>query len=114
MPFLLKVLISVLLIAFASWLAGRQPVLAGFVIALPLVSMLAILFSYWEYRDMAKINQFATSILTAVPLSLVFFVPFLLNKWLKMNFLSTYFLGVVCLALAYFAHQLIFKAGLFR
>ncbi|MBI4372746.1 MAG: hypothetical protein HY585_03350, partial [Candidatus Omnitrophica bacterium] len=71
-----KILLSAVVIAFTSWLAGRKPALAGFIIALPLVSMLSILFSYWQYRDMEKINQFANSILIAVPLSLCFFVPF--------------------------------------
>ena len=114
MPFLIKVLISAILIAFASWLAGRQTILAGFIIALPLVSMLAILFSYLEYRDMGKVNQFAVSILVAVPLSLAFFIPFLLNKWFRMNFISTYLFGIACLALAYWGHQLIFRTNLFR
>lgn len=105
-----KMILSGVIIAGASWLAGRRPVLAGFVIALPLMSMLAILFSYLEYKDMGKINQFAVSILTAVPLSLLFFLPFFLNKWMKMSFGLTYLLGVVCIALAYFVHHLFFKA----
>ena len=114
MFFLVKILISAVLIAFASWLAGRQTILAGFIIALPLVSMLSIFFVYWEYRDMAKVNQFAGSILAAVPLSLLFFVPFILNKWLKMNFAMTYLIAIMCLAFAYFAHHLIFKSHLFH
>ena len=114
MFFLVKILISATLITFASWLAGRQTVLAGFVVALPLVSMLSILFSYLEYRDMEKINQFANSILTAVPLSLIFFIPFLLNKWLKMNFALTYLSAIGCLVVAYFVHHLIFKSSIFR
>ena len=114
MFFLTKIIISGVVIAFASWLAGRQSILAGFVVALPLVSMLAILFSYLEYRDMDKINQFAVSIFAAVPLSLLFFVPFLLNKWFKMNFALTYLSAIGFLAAAYLIHQLIFKTSLFR
>ena len=114
MWFLTKTIISALVIAFASWLAGKRPALAGFIIALPLVSMLAMLFSYWQYKDMVKINQFAESILVAVPLSLIFFIPFLLNKWLKMNFVSTYILALCCLAAAYFLHQMIFKSRFFK
>jgi len=105
----LKVLVSGTLIAFASWLAGRRPILAGFIVALPLVSLLSIIFSYLEYRDMNKLNEFAVSILVAVPLSLAFFIPFVLNKWLKMNFPLTLIAGLGCLALAYFLHSLIFK-----
>ena len=98
-----------MIITFASWLAGRKPVLAGFIIALPLMSMLSILFSYLQYKDMEKINKFSLSILLAVPLSLAFFVPFVLNRWFKMHFALTYFLGISCLALAYFIHSLIFR-----
>ena len=109
MGFILKALFSGMIIVFAAWLAGRKPILAGFLIALPLMSMLSILFSYLEYRDMTKINQYALSILAAVPLSLVFFIPFILNRWLKLSFPLTYGLAVACLALAYFAHSALFK-----
>ena len=114
MQFILKTLISGIVITFASWLAGRKPVLAGFIIALPLMSILSILFSYLEFRDMNKINQFAASILIGVPLSLTFFIPFILNKWLKMNFVPTYLLALGLLTGAYFLHQTIFKTEFFR
>jgi hypothetical protein len=110
MGFIVKTILSALIIAFASWLSGRKPVLAGFIIALPLMSMLAILFSYLEYRDMNKVNQFADSILVAVPLSLTFFIPFILNKWLKMGFVPTYLLAIACVFIAFFLHQFIFKS----
>ena len=102
-------MISGTIIAFAAWLAGRKPVLAGFIIALPMMSMLSMVFSYVEYRDMDKINQFAISILVAVPLSLAFFIPFILNKWIKLNFVYTYGIGIFCLVIAYSAHQMLFK-----
>ena len=114
MWFFVKTVLSGVVIAFAAWLAGRKPVLAGFIIALPLMSMLSIVFSYLEYRDMAKINQFAVSILAAVPLSLAFFIPFLVNRWFKLGFSLTYGLAVACLALAYLAHNTLFKSGVFR
>ena len=109
MIFAIKVILSGIVIAFASWLAGKKPVLAGFIIALPLASMLAIIFSYAQYKDMAKINQFAVSILVAVPLSLTFFIPFLLNKWLKLSFAWTYLFAIGCVLIAYSVHRLIFK-----
>ena len=109
MLFAAKILISSLLIAYSSWLAGRKPVLAGFIIALPLSTLLSLVFSYVEYRDMNKINQYALSILVAVPLSLAFFIPFILNKWLKMNFPVTLGLAIACLSAAYFIHTAIFN-----
>lgn len=114
MWFVTKTILSGIIIAFASWLSGKKPVLAGFIIALPLMSMLSILFSYLQYRDMTKINEFALSILVAVPLSLAFFIPFVLNKWLKMPFSLTYFLAVVSVALAYALHHFIFRTTIIQ
>ena len=111
---LFKTLLSGVVISFASWLSGRKPVLAGFIIALPLMSMLSILFSYLQYKDMGKINEFAASIIVAVPLSLTFFIPFLLNRWLKMSFPLTYGLAIAFVALSYLLHALIFKSQNFR
>ena len=107
--FIFKVIFSGLIIALASWLAGRHPVLAGFLIALPIMSILSIFFSYMQYRDMEKINQFARSIFIGVPISMTFFAPFILNKWLKMNFALTYLLALFCLAAAYAVHHMILK-----
>ncbi len=108
--FVFKVIMSAMIIAGTSWLSGKKPFLAGFLIALPLMSILAILFSYLQYRDMDKVNQFASSILVAVPLSLCFFIPFLLNRWLKMNFIMTFGAGLLLLAAAYFIQSWLFQS----
>lgn len=110
MFFAAKIFISAFIIAFASWLAGKKPILAGFIIALPLVSILSIILAYLEHHDMEKINQFAVSIFAAIPLSLLFFVPFLLNRWIKLNFTLSFSLGIVLLAGAYFIHSAILKS----
>ena len=110
--FLCKSLVSGFVIAFAAWLSGRKPALAGFLIALPLMSMLSILFSYLQYRDMDKVNEFALSILVGMPLSLAFFLPFVLNRWLKWSFPATYLSALGCLTAAFLLHRLIFKSAL--
>ncbi len=107
--FIAKILISGVIIAYTSWLAGRSPVFAGFIVAIPFVSLLSILFSYLEYRDMEKVNRFAVSILVAIPLTLSFFLPFFLNKWLKMSFPVTFAAAMGLLALAYWLQSQFMK-----
>lgn len=107
MFFVVKVLISGFIISFASWLAGKKPVLAGFIVALPLISLMSIVWSYWQYRDMQKVNEFAVSILVATPLSLAFFIPFVLNHWFRLNFVLTLALAIGFLFLAYLLHHAI-------
>jgi len=41
MEAIIKVFAAALIIAFTSWLSGKKPELAGFIIALPMVSILA-------------------------------------------------------------------------
>ncbi len=105
MVFAIRAVLAAALITFASWLSGKKPALAGFIIALPLTSLVSLVFSYWEYRDMDKLNAYARSILIAVPLSLVFFVPFLLNRWLKMSFGVTMLCAIALLLAAYLVHS---------
>ena len=52
--FCLKIFFSSLIISFASWLSFKKPQLAGFIIALPLISIIALAFSYLEHKDFEK------------------------------------------------------------
>ena len=111
MLFVVKTVVAGLIIAFTSGLASNRPVLAGFIIALPITSMISILFSYAEFRNMERINQFATAIFIAVPLSLIFFLPFLLNRWVKMNFPISFILGIVLVGLVYVIYAYLSKTS---
>lgn len=104
-----KIILSACIIAFASWLSGKRPELAGFIIALPLMSLLALAFSYSEYQNADASVRFAKSIVTAVPLSLLFFVPFLLAQRLNLGFWTLYAGGIALLAAGYFIHVWIMK-----
>jgi hypothetical protein len=48
--FAAKLILAATVIGYASWLSDKKPVLAGFIVALPLVSILALLFSYIEHK----------------------------------------------------------------
>lgn len=100
-----KIFVAALLISFVSWLSGKKGELAGFLTALPLTSMLALAFSQLEWRDSTNSVAYAKSIFVAVPISLLFFVPFLLAGNLKLGFWTCFLSGVFLLGLGYFAHR---------
>lgn len=110
MIFFLKIGLSASIIAFASWLAGKRPELAGFIVALPLATLLVLPFSHIEHQDPATSVRFAQSIFTAIPLSLLFFVPFLLASRLGWGFWGLYASGLCLLTLGYFLHRAIMGA----
>ena len=105
--FFAKVLFSAIVISFASWLSLKKPVLAGFIIALPLLSILSIAFSYAEHKDLDKTILFAKSIVIGIPASLTFFLPFFFAKALGLNFATTYCIALFFLVLGFIAHKLI-------
>ena len=103
--FLLKVLVSSILISTASYLSIKKPGLAGFIIALPIARMIALVFSYLEFEDKEKTFLFAKSILTGIPISLLFFVPFFFNKTFEMGFWFSWIIGILLIVLGFFIHK---------
>lgn len=103
--FALKVLVTVAVVVATSWLSGRSPAIAGFLVALPITSMLVLPFSRAEYADPAVAFALARSIFVAIPLSLTFFVPFLLAGRLGLGFWQAYAAGCGLLVGSYLAHR---------
>lgn len=107
MIFTLNVIISAAVIAFTSWLSGRRPELAGFIIAMPVATLIALVLSWFEHRDAQTTITFARSILLAVPVSYLFFVPFFLSDRLNLGFWECYLAGITLLGVGYFIHRAI-------
>lgn len=105
MPQLLNILLSAGIITGAAWLAKRNPSLAGFIIALPLATLITLPLAHFQSSDPVNSVAFAKSIFVAVPISLLFFVPFLLSDKLKLDFWVCYGVGLVLLAAGYFVHR---------
>jgi hypothetical protein len=113
LAFWINVLVAALAISLSSWLSGRSPGLAGFLVALPLASLLVLPMSYFEHGDPEAAVALARSIFVAIPVSLLFFLPFLFAGRLGLSFWQAYGLGVVALPLGFLAHRAIVE-GLLR
>ena len=102
---LLKVLAAAAVISFCSWLSGKRPELAGFIVAMPIATLIVLAFSQVEWEDTANTIRFAKSILVALPFSLLFFIPFLLADKLSFGFWECYGLGLALLIVGFFVHR---------
>lgn len=98
--FVAKVVVSALVIALATEVAKRDLFFGALLVALPLTSLLAMTWLYAETRDNALVTRFARDILVLVPMSLVFFVPFLLETRTRLGFVPNLLAGVALLAAA--------------
>lgn len=80
--FLVKTLISLVLIVAVSEISKRSTLIGGILISLPIVSLLAMLWLWLDTKDKAKVAQFSYSVFWLVIPSLVLFIsfPVLLKK----------------------------------
>lgn len=74
MYFLLKALLSGLIIAAASEAARRSSLLGAVLISLPASSILALIWLYRDTRDTGEVADLSWAILWVIVPSLVFFV----------------------------------------
>jgi hypothetical protein len=70
----LKTLISAITVVAASEIAKRSTLLGALIIALPLNSILAFIWLYYETHDGLRVAQLSQSILALLLPSLLFFV----------------------------------------
>jgi len=99
--YLLKLAISLCVILASAEAAKRSPTLGAFIVALPLVSILSMTWLYWDAHDSAKVGAYAREILYLVPLSLVFFLPFLFEPRTHWPYWLNFGLGLAALALVF-------------
>ena len=104
----LNTLVSAIVIGVAAWISRRYPVTAGFLIAMPLATMLALPLAYAQHRDAASAFEMARSILVALPITVLFFVPFLMRD--RLSFWAAYGLGCLLLPVGYVIHRAIIRA----
>lgn len=74
--FVAKILLTALVVALISELSRRYELLAAALASLPLVSILAFVWIYFEGRDVQKLIGLSQSIFWLVLPSLVFFLAF--------------------------------------
>ena len=104
-----KFLFTASVIVFSSWLSQKHPDLTGFIIALPLASMLALALAHLQHSNAEKSIAFGQNILLAVPVSYLFFIPFFIPKFPEFGFWIVYGMGWSLLVAGYFLHQSLIK-----
>lgn len=82
--FVLKTLLTALIVAAVSEVSQRFPLWAALLVSLPLTSILAFIWIYAESKDSGKIIEMSYSVFWLVFPSLAFFLilPFLLKQGL--------------------------------
>ena len=83
---ILRFVIAASIIVTVAGISKGSPRLGALLLSLPVVSILAFIFSWFEHHDMQAISRMARETLVLVPLSLPFFIPLALADRLGWNF----------------------------
>jgi len=99
--YLIKTLLTVLVVVIVSEIAKRSSLFAGLIASIPLTSFLAFIWLYWETKDAQKIIDLSYSIILMVIPSFVFFIVLPAALKLQFSFLLSMILATISTALVY-------------
>jgi hypothetical protein len=89
-----KALLTGSTVVAVSEIAGRMPRLGGFLLSLPLISIIAFIMTWSISPKPEVINNLAQEMLILIPLTLIFYVPFLFVNQINFSFWMALVLGI--------------------
>jgi hypothetical protein len=92
--FLLKAVISGLTVAAVAQFAPKFPRLGALILSLPIVSIISIIFIWFQEKNLSVIAKLSYETLILVPLGLIFFVPLALSGRM-MGFWPAFISGLI-------------------
>ena len=71
---IIKVLITAIIIIVASEIAKEKSLLAGLIISMPTITVLALIWLYWDTHDIQQVKNLTNNTLLMILPSLTFFI----------------------------------------
>ena len=100
----IKLIFTAFVVVLISEIAKRSTVFAGIVASIPLTSLLAFIWLYFDTQDINSIRELSRNILLMIPPSLVFFITiYFLIGW-NFSFYISLALSIVLTAFVYWLY----------
>ena len=100
--YIIKTLLTALIIVVVSEIAKKSSLLGAIIISIPLTSLLAFIWLYWDTKDAQKIIDLSYNTIIMVIPSFVFFIILPLMLKLKQSFSISLFAAILSTSIAYF------------
>ena len=107
--YFVKLIITTLIIVVVSEVAKKSTLIGAIIISIPLTSLLAFIWLYFDTRDYQKVIDLSYSTIVMTIPSIIFFIvlPTLLK--LKQNFVFSLIISIISTAIAYAIFMFIIK-----
>ena len=117
---IIKVLITAVIIILAAEIAKRSSLLAGLIVSMPLITVLTLMWLYWDTKDIQQVSELTNNTLLMIAPSLTFFIffPILLKlnltyivpiwgyKVFLNNFVLSMIISIISTALCYWIYTI--------
>jgi len=109
MYYLIKTFLTAIIIVIVSEVAKKSSFLAAIIISIPLTSLLAFIWLYWDTKSYQKVIDlsYGTVILTIPSFAFFLFLPILLK--MKQNFAISIILSLIGTSIIYFIYIFLLK-----
>ncbi len=101
----LNVVLTSVSLSFVLWLSKTNPTLGGFILSMPLSTLITLAFSKIQNENTGNTMLLAKSIFIGIPSTLTFFIPFLLAERFNLSFWTSYTTGFLLLSVSFFKHR---------
>ena len=109
MYFLIKTLVTALIIVLVSEIAKKYTWTAAVIVSIPLTSLLAFIWLYYDTRDVQKVIDLSLGTIVMTIPSILFFILLPIMLKFKQNFTFSIVVAILSTSLAYFFFIILVK-----
>ena len=92
--FLVRIIFAAVMIGVVSEVSHRLPRVGAVLLTLPVVSIIAIVMTWFRDHDLKNLSELSRETLILVPLGLPFFIPLAFAERLGLSFWSAFGIGL--------------------
>ncbi len=107
--YFVKIIITALIIVIVSEVAKRSTLVGAIIISIPLTSLLAFIWLYYDTRDVQKVIDLSLGTIVMTIPSILFFILLPIMLKLKQNFTFSIVVAILSTSLAYFFFIILIK-----
>ena len=109
MYFIIKTIVTALIIVLVSEIAKKYTWAAAVIVSIPLTSLLAFIWLYYDTRDVQKVIDLSLGTIVMTIPSILFFILLPIMLKLKQNFTFSIVVAILSTSLAYFFFIILIK-----